>query len=198
MFSGNFYYFSYRKMMGLSKKINFKTFIMDDIYKLNVLQETDYQVIDITENGDQINTNLTNFLGFEQNVHALYTQFGKKINRFSYLAGLDGFHAGHITTQLFTDQLDRVITNFGVYGDQGLVVDGIATDHSAADDISTETCHEVLEHWTRRLIKEVVPVLCCIGDNDVHFVELLACNGVGNQWRLVQRLVVRRLVDDAC
>ena len=35
-------YFSYRKMMGLSKKINFKTFIMDDIYKLNVLQETDY------------------------------------------------------------------------------------------------------------------------------------------------------------
>lgn len=52
------------------------------------LQETDYQVIDITNEGDQINTNLTNFLGFEQNVHALYTQYGKKINRFSYLAGL--------------------------------------------------------------------------------------------------------------
>ncbi len=42
------------------------------------LQETDYQVIDITNEGDQINTNLTNFLGFEQNVHALYTQYGKK------------------------------------------------------------------------------------------------------------------------
>ena len=52
------------------------------------LQETDYQVIDITDVGEQINTNLTNFLGFEQNVHAAYTQFGKKINQFSYLAGL--------------------------------------------------------------------------------------------------------------
>ncbi|MGB1448486.1 MAG: TonB-dependent receptor domain-containing protein [Flavobacteriaceae bacterium] len=51
-------------------------------------QDTDYQVFDILDNSPTLNTNLSNYLGFTQNVNAAYTQFGKKINQFSYLLGL--------------------------------------------------------------------------------------------------------------
>ena len=51
-------------------------------------QDTDYQVFDINGNVRTLNTNLTNYLGFTQNVNAAYTQFGKKINQFSYLLGI--------------------------------------------------------------------------------------------------------------
>ena len=51
-------------------------------------QETDYQVYDLQTEGRVNNTDLTNFLGFKQHVHAAYTQFGKKLGKFSYLAGL--------------------------------------------------------------------------------------------------------------
>ena len=46
-------------------------------------QDTDYQVYDINDNmTETLNTNLTNYLGFTQNVNAAYTQYGKKINQF--------------------------------------------------------------------------------------------------------------------
>jgi hypothetical protein len=51
-------------------------------------QETDYNVFDLLELGRTPNTQLTNFLGFTQNVNAAYTQFGQKIDDFSYLMGL--------------------------------------------------------------------------------------------------------------
>jgi outer membrane receptor protein involved in Fe transport len=51
-------------------------------------QDTDYQVFDINGKVRTLNTNLTNYLGFTQNVNAAYTQFGKKINQFSYLLGI--------------------------------------------------------------------------------------------------------------
>jgi len=51
-------------------------------------QETDYSVFDLLESGRTPNTQLTNFLGFTQNVNAAYTQFGKKVDKFSYLMGL--------------------------------------------------------------------------------------------------------------
>ena len=51
-------------------------------------QNTDYQVFDINGNLRTLNTNLTNYLGFTQKVNAAYTQFGKKINQFSYLLGI--------------------------------------------------------------------------------------------------------------
>ena len=51
-------------------------------------QDTDYQVFDINGNESILNTDLTNYLGFTQNVNAAYTQFGKKINQFSYLLGI--------------------------------------------------------------------------------------------------------------
>jgi outer membrane receptor protein involved in Fe transport len=52
------------------------------------LQETDYNVFDLLDNGRTPNTELTNFLGFTQKINAAYAQFGKKINTFSYLIGL--------------------------------------------------------------------------------------------------------------
>ena len=51
-------------------------------------QETEYNVFDLLNTGRIPNTRLTNFLGFTQNVNAAYTQFGRKINKFSYLMGL--------------------------------------------------------------------------------------------------------------
>jgi len=51
-------------------------------------QETDYNVFDLLQSGRTTNTELTNFLGFTQNVNAAYTQFGQKIDKFSYLMGL--------------------------------------------------------------------------------------------------------------
>lgn len=51
-------------------------------------QETDYNVFDLLESGRTPNVQLTNFLGFTQNVNAAYSQFGQKIEQFSYLMGL--------------------------------------------------------------------------------------------------------------
>ncbi|GGK50994.1 MULTISPECIES: TonB-dependent receptor domain-containing protein [Flavobacteriaceae] len=51
---------------------------------------TDYLVEDFDENTNQFfnNTNFSNTLNFEQDVYAIYSQYGKKINKFSYLLGL--------------------------------------------------------------------------------------------------------------
>ncbi len=51
-------------------------------------QKTEYNVFDLLESGRTPNIQLTNFLGFTQNVNAAYTQFGQKIEQFSYLMGL--------------------------------------------------------------------------------------------------------------
>ena len=51
-------------------------------------QETAYNVFDLLDSGRSPNVQLTNFLGFTQNVNAAYTQFGQKVNKFSYLMGL--------------------------------------------------------------------------------------------------------------
>src|SRR6056300_971143 len=51
-------------------------------------QETDYNVFDLLDIGRTSNVQLTNFLGFTQNINAAYTKFGQKVNKFSYLVGL--------------------------------------------------------------------------------------------------------------
>lgn len=51
-------------------------------------QETEYNVFDLLDSGRTPNVQLTNFLGFTQNVNAAYTQFGQKIEQFSYLMGM--------------------------------------------------------------------------------------------------------------
>jgi hypothetical protein len=52
--------------------------------------DSDYLVEEFDSNTQQYynNTNFSNTLDFEQNIYALYSQFGKKINKFTYLLGL--------------------------------------------------------------------------------------------------------------
>lgn len=51
---------------------------------------SDYLVEEFDANTNQYynNTNFSNTLNFERNVYALYSQYGRKINKFSYLLGL--------------------------------------------------------------------------------------------------------------
>ena len=49
---------------------------------------TDYNVLDVRNNETTRNLNLSNIFVFSQDVNAYYSQFGKKINKFSYLLGL--------------------------------------------------------------------------------------------------------------
>ena len=66
-------------------------------------QDTDYQVFDINGDIRTLNTNLTNYLGFTQNVNAAYTQFGKKVNKFSYLLGVRMEHTKIVIDQRTAD-----------------------------------------------------------------------------------------------
>jgi outer membrane receptor protein involved in Fe transport len=61
----------------------------------------DFEIQIIGENNiATIDENLSNILDFEQEVHALYTQYGKKFNAFSFLAGLR-----FEDTRVFVEQL---------------------------------------------------------------------------------------------
>jgi len=51
-------------------------------------QETDYQVFQIQNGGFARNTDLSNVLIYKEHINALYTQYGKKIDAFSFLIGL--------------------------------------------------------------------------------------------------------------
>ncbi|MDX1827949.1 MAG: TonB-dependent receptor [Lutibacter sp.] len=58
-------------------------------FDLNKLT-SDYLVEDFDDTTNQYvnNTNFSNNLNFEQNIYAVYSQYGKKIDKFSYLLGL--------------------------------------------------------------------------------------------------------------
>ena len=62
--------------------------------------------VEIIDGNDIATTdeNLSNVLDFEQEVHALYTQYGKKFNAFSFLAGLR-----FENTRVFVEQLESNI-----------------------------------------------------------------------------------------
>ena len=63
----------------------------------------DYEVKIFDENNTAtIDTNLSNTLDFEQEVHALYTQYGKKFNAFSFLLGLRFEKHWHISPSSWT------------------------------------------------------------------------------------------------
>ncbi|MEN8812377.1 MAG: TonB-dependent receptor [Candidatus Arcticimaribacter sp.] len=66
-------------------------------------QDTDYQVYDIIENTPTLNVSLTNYLGFTQDINAAYTQFGKKVNKFSYLLGVRMEHTKIVIDQRTAD-----------------------------------------------------------------------------------------------
>ena len=76
-------------------------------------QENDYEVA-LLENSQFVrDTDLSNVLLFEQNVNALYTQFGKKINKFSYLLGLRMENTHIVIDQKTTNDFkEKKYTNF--------------------------------------------------------------------------------------
>ena len=64
----------------------------------------DFEVKIFDENGNAtIDNNLSNTLDFAQEVHALYTQYGKKFNAFSFLLGLRYENTGLLVEQLDSD-----------------------------------------------------------------------------------------------
>ena len=64
--------------------------------------ETDYDVVFIQPTIDELGiTNPSNVLDFKETINAVYTQFGSKIEKFSYLAGLR-----YEATRLIIDQVE--------------------------------------------------------------------------------------------
>ena len=68
---------------------------------------TDYLVEDYDENTNQFvnNTDFSNTLDFKQDVYAVYSQYGKKINKFSYLLGLRAETTDRKINLLQTDEV---------------------------------------------------------------------------------------------
>jgi outer membrane receptor for ferrienterochelin and colicins len=68
---------------------------------------TDYKVGTIATNGTYTpNTKYTNILDYRENINALYTQFGTKINKFSFLFGMRWEDSKIIINQLVTDEFN--------------------------------------------------------------------------------------------
>lgn len=67
-------------------------------------QKNDYQVNIEENNVFVLNTDLSNVLVYTENVNAAYSQFGKKINQFSYLLGLRIEHSNIIIDQQTTNE----------------------------------------------------------------------------------------------
>ena len=66
---------------------------------------TDYKVGTIATNGTYTpNTQYTNILNYRENINALYTQFGTKINKFSFLFGMRWEDSKIIINQIVTDE----------------------------------------------------------------------------------------------
>jgi len=79
LFKGDYVY-------PISENSQFEFGFKADLNELTV----DYLVEDFDKITNQYinNTNFSNILNFEQNIYSLYTQYGRKINKFSYLFGL--------------------------------------------------------------------------------------------------------------
>ncbi|WP_299682775.1 TonB-dependent receptor [uncultured Dokdonia sp.] len=81
--------------------------------------DTDFIVFDNSIDDDNqngallLNTDLTNSLIFKENIHALYTQYGSKINKFNFLLGLRMEYTDiEIDQQTVSDFNSRDFTNF--------------------------------------------------------------------------------------
>lgn len=111
------------------------------------------------------------------------------------LTEVDALHVGHVGAELSADNLDRVISDLLVDLNEGSVVNlSVRVLQAAADLLGGDLLHEVcLQHRDAGIGEEVVAVLCGIGNDNVHLIELLAGNGVRNERNLMERLVVSRL-----
>ncbi len=71
----------------------------------NENQDTGFTVLNEIAGGALVvNEELTNFLDYKQTIHAVYTQFGKKWNSFSFLAGLRYEHTDWTVIQKTTSE----------------------------------------------------------------------------------------------
>ena len=84
-------------------------------------QSTDYLLEEYENNQYVNNTNFSNNLDFEQNIYSVYSQYGQKINKFSYLLGLrlentdrniNLFQTNEVYTKNFTELFPTV--NLGI------------------------------------------------------------------------------------
>ena len=73
-------------VLPISENSQFEFGFKADLNELTV----DYLVEEFNPDTNQFvnNTNFSNILDFEQNIYSLYSQYGRKINKFSYLLGL--------------------------------------------------------------------------------------------------------------
>ena len=90
-----------------------------------------------------------------------------------------------------------MVANFGIDLHQGAVVHAIVSGHTDPDDICAHGLHEILQQRAGGLVKQVAAVFSGIGNHHVHLIELLACDGVGDQRCLMQGFIVSRFLDDA-
>mmetsp|Transcript_20104 Transcript_20104/g.51170 ORF Transcript_20104/g.51170 Transcript_20104/m.51170 type:complete len:564 (-) Transcript_20104:13-1704(-) len=104
-------------------------------------------------------------------------------------------HVRHISSELLADRLDWVGTDSVVDGEEHAVVDAVGARRVelCAHDVRILLRHEVGEQRTASLVVQVAAVLGSVADDGVHLVKLLARDGIGDERRLVKRLVVRRL-----
>jgi outer membrane receptor protein involved in Fe transport len=76
----------------------------------NEKQDTGFTVLnEITGGTMVVDEGLTNFLDYEQTIHAVYSQFGKKWNGFSFLAGLRYEHTDWTVIQKTTSEVGNNI-----------------------------------------------------------------------------------------
>ncbi len=73
-------------VLPIGENAQFEFGFKADLNQLN----SDYLVEEFDTNSNQFinNTNFSNNLDFEQNIYSLYSQYGRKINKFSYLFGV--------------------------------------------------------------------------------------------------------------
>jgi outer membrane receptor protein involved in Fe transport len=76
----------------------------------NENQDTGFTVLNEIAGGTMVvDEDLTNFLDYEQTIHAVYSQFGKKWNGFSFLAGLRYEHTDWTVIQKTTSEAENNI-----------------------------------------------------------------------------------------
>ena len=76
----------------------------------NEYLDTSFMVLnEITGGTMVVDEDLTNFLDYEQSIHAFYSQFGKKWNSFSFLAGLRYEHTDWTVIQKTTSEVGNNI-----------------------------------------------------------------------------------------
>ena len=83
-----------------------------------------------------------------------------------------------------------------IHRDQLCIVDAVVALYAAANDVGIDLAHEVRQQRATGMIKQVATVLRGVGNHNIHLIEFLARDGVGDQRGLVQGLVVGGLGND--